>query len=77
MSRPLRLGFADALYHALAGGNAREDISRDDGDRATFLDLRGRRHTQAYRCVIDLLRRVVNDPIVKVARGVPEFPPHG
>jgi hypothetical protein len=68
MSRPLRLEFADALYHVTARGNAREDISRDDGDRATFLDLLGRRHAQAYRCVINLLRRVVNDPIVKVAR---------
>jgi hypothetical protein len=27
-----------------------------------------RRHTQAYRCVVYLLRRVVNEPIIKVAR---------
>jgi hypothetical protein len=42
MSRPLRLEFAGALYHVTARGNAREDIFRDDGDRATFLDLLGR-----------------------------------
>jgi hypothetical protein len=27
-----------------------------------------RHHTQAYRCAVYLLRRVVNEPIVKVAR---------
>jgi hypothetical protein len=27
-----------------------------------------RRHAQAYRCTVYLLRRVVNEPIVKVAR---------
>jgi hypothetical protein len=42
MSRPLRLEFAGALYHVTARGSAREDIFRDDGDRATFLDLLGR-----------------------------------
>ena len=42
MSRPLRLEFAGALYHVTARGNAREDIFRDDEDRALFLDLAGR-----------------------------------
>ena len=46
MSRPLRLEFAGALYHVTARGNAREDIFRDDGDRATFLDLLGREIAQ-------------------------------
>jgi hypothetical protein len=27
-----------------------------------------RRHAQAYRCAVYLLRRVVNEPIAKVAR---------
>ena len=27
-----------------------------------------RRHAQAYRCAVYLLRRVVNDPIARVAR---------
>ena len=46
MSRPLHLQFAGALYHVTARGNAREDIFRDDADRATFLDLLGRESAQ-------------------------------
>lgn len=46
MSRPLRLEFAGALYHVTARGNAREDIFRDDEDRAMFLDLVGREIAQ-------------------------------
>jgi hypothetical protein len=46
MSLPLRLEFAGALYHLSARDNAREDIFRDDGDRATFLDLLGREIAQ-------------------------------
>src|SRR3970282_548901 len=46
MSRPLRLEFAGALYHVTARGNARENIFRDDEDRATFLDLLGREIAQ-------------------------------
>ena len=46
MSRPLRLEFAGALYHVTARGNAREDIFRDDEDRALFLDLAGREIAQ-------------------------------
>jgi len=37
MSRPLRIEFSGALYHVMAGGNAREDIFRNDADRLHFL----------------------------------------
>ena len=43
MARPLRLEFADALYHLTARGNARADIFIDDEDRLLFLDLLGKR----------------------------------
>ena len=33
MSRPLRLEFADALYHVSSCGDRREDIYQDDADR--------------------------------------------
>ena len=46
MSRPLRVEFAGALYHVTARGNAREDIFRDDADRATFVELLGREIAQ-------------------------------
>ncbi|HOL65683.1 MAG TPA: transposase, partial [Accumulibacter sp.] len=33
MSRPLRVEFADAVYHVTARGNANEAIFVDDDDR--------------------------------------------
>jgi len=38
MSRPLRIGFAGALHHAMARGDRREEIFRDDRDRSKFLE---------------------------------------
>jgi len=37
MSRPPRIGFAGALHHAMARGDRREEIFRDDQDRLKFL----------------------------------------
>ena len=42
MSRPLRLEFADALYHVTSRGDRREDIYHDDADRQAWLTARGR-----------------------------------
>jgi putative transposase len=39
MARPLRIEFAEAVYHVTARGNAQEDIYRDDSDRQQFLVL--------------------------------------
>lgn len=41
MSRPLRIEFADAVYHVTARGDRREAIFEDDGDRATLLRILG------------------------------------
>lgn len=41
MSRPLRIEFAGALYHALNRGNARQTVFRDDTDHEAFRDLLG------------------------------------
>jgi len=41
MSRPLRLEFEGALYHATSRGNERRTIFRDDSDRARFLEFFG------------------------------------
>jgi hypothetical protein len=69
MFRPLRLEFAGALYHVTARGNAREDIFRDDGDRATFLDLLGREIAQQrWRLYANRSSRW---------RAVPEYQLHG
>ena len=39
MSRPLRLEFADALYHVTSRGDRREDIYHDDTDRQAWLSV--------------------------------------
>lgn len=39
MARPLRIEFADALYHVCARGNARQTIFLRELDRARFLEL--------------------------------------
>ena len=39
MARPLRIEFADAVYHVTARGNRQEPIFVDDADRRLFLDL--------------------------------------
>ena len=39
MSRPLRLEFANALYHVTSRGDRREDIYHDDADRQAWLSV--------------------------------------
>ena len=39
MARPMRIEYPDAVYHATAGGNARNDIFHLDTDRNTFLKI--------------------------------------
>ena len=38
MARPLRVEFADAVYHVMARGNEGRSVFRDDEDRRRFLD---------------------------------------
>ena len=76
MSRPLRLEFAGALYHVTARGNAREDIFRDDEDRATFLDLLGREIAQqrwrlyAYCLMDNHYHLLIETPEPNLTRGM-------
>ena len=39
MARPLRIESSGAAYHITSRGNARNDIYRDEHDRANFLDI--------------------------------------
>ena len=39
MSRPLRIEYAEALYHVTSRGNARRSIFKDDKDRWMLLDV--------------------------------------
>jgi REP-associated tyrosine transposase len=38
MARPLRIGYAGALYHVTSRGNERKPVYRDDRDRARFVE---------------------------------------
>ena len=42
MTRPLRIEYADAVYHITARGNGRQAIFHDEQDYRKFLDLLGR-----------------------------------
>jgi REP element-mobilizing transposase RayT len=39
MARPLRIEFADALYHLCGRGNERQKILRDERDHLEFLEM--------------------------------------
>ena len=41
MARPLRIEFANALYHVTSRGDRRESIFEEDEDRVAFLNLLG------------------------------------
>ena len=43
MARPLRIEFADALYHVMSRGNDRRPIVRDDADRQRRCEWLARR----------------------------------
>ncbi len=38
MARPIRVEYANAVYHVTARGNERQAIYRDDADRQRFLE---------------------------------------
>jgi len=38
MGRRLQFQYADAIYHVMARGNARQDIVGDDADRQRLID---------------------------------------
>ena len=42
MTRPIRLQFPTAIFHATSRGNAQQDIFLDDADRERFLELLGK-----------------------------------
>ena len=39
MSRPLRIEYAEAVYHVTSRGNARRSIFKDDKDRWMLLNI--------------------------------------
>jgi len=76
MPRPLRVEYADALYHVMSRGDRREDIFVDDLDREKFLGLLGRAcaktgwQVHAYCLMTNHWHAVVETPQPNLAAGM-------
>lgn len=76
MARPLRIEFADALYHVTSRGNERRSIFRSDRDRRTFLTLleqaakRFRWSVTAYVLMTNHFHLVIQTPDPNLSRGM-------
>ena len=67
MARPLRLAFADGVYHVTARGNKRKAIVRDDTDGARFLDTLAAMVGQVYLGGEAFIRRVLHHGVPRAA----------
>ena len=76
MARPLRIEFAEALYHVTSRGNERRPIFRSDRDRRTFLTLleqavkRFRWSITAYVLMTNHFHLVIQTPEPNLSRGM-------
>lgn len=76
MSRPLRLEFADALYHVTSRGDRREDIYHDDADRQAWLNVlaqvckRFNWSVQAYCMMDNHYHLLVQTPDANLSAGM-------
>ena len=52
MARPLRIEFAQAVYHVTSRGDRREPIFQDDKDRLLFVDLLGHALERVDACAL-------------------------
>ena len=81
MARPLRIEFAEALYHITSRGNARGDIYATNNDRIRFLDqLEQVCHRKAILVqkdtyLLELARYIVLNPVrARMVRTAQEWP---
>ena len=76
MARPLRIEYANALYHVTSRGDRREDIFNDDTDRQQWLEIFGsvcrRMGWQCYAyCLMDNhYHLVIETPEANLAKGM-------
>lgn len=76
MARPLRICIAGGVYHAIARGNERAPIYRDDADRFAFLRMLARVVDRfgwlchAYCLMGNHYHLVVRTPIPNLSRGM-------
>ena len=76
MSRRLRIQYADAIYHVMARGNARQDIVGDDADRQRLIDglekavARSGWVLYAFVLMTNHLHLVLKTPRANLSRGM-------
>jgi REP element-mobilizing transposase RayT len=76
MSRPLRIEYAEALYHVTSRGNARRSIFKDDKDREMFLsileEINDRYHwlCHAYCLMNNHYHLVIETPDANLSKGM-------
>ena len=76
MSRHLRIQYADAIYHVMARGNARQDIVGDDADRQRLIDglekavARSGWVLYAFVLMTNHLHLVLKTPRANLSRGM-------
>jgi REP element-mobilizing transposase RayT len=76
MARPLRIELAGGLYHVTSRGDRREDIYRDDEDRAAWLEvfasvcMRFNWRCHAYCLMGNHYHVVVETPEANLSRGM-------
>lgn len=79
MTRPLRIEFADAVYHVINRGLERREIVRDDEDRRTWLRLLGRVATRrtwrvfAYALLDNHFHLFLRTPRPDLSDGMHDF----
>jgi REP element-mobilizing transposase RayT len=76
MARPLRIEFADALYHVTSRGNEQRPIFRSDRDRQAFLEFVGQAARRfgwsitAWVLMTNHYHLVVQTPEANLSRGM-------
>jgi len=76
MSRPLRIEYAEAVYHVTSRGNARRSIFKDDKDRGMFLSIleetNDRYHwlCHAYCLMNNHYHLVIETPDANLSKGM-------
>ncbi|HEU4523185.1 MAG TPA: transposase, partial [Thermoanaerobaculia bacterium] len=79
MSRPLRIIRPDCLYHITSRGNRKQDIVRDDGDRAAFVRILAdvviekRWILHAWVLMTNHIHLVVTTPLSNLSAGMREL----
>ena len=76
MARPLRIEFANALYHVTSRGNGRQEIFHDDHDNRKFLELLGRtvEHyhwiCHAFCLMVNHYHLIIETPEANLSKGM-------